>query len=299
MDPISHGLSGYVFGKITTKDKTLIFTVLIFSLLPDIDIILLIFSKELFLIHHRGITHGILALLLLPLLPAFILKKKGFLKSYLFAFLAFLLHILLDLTNQYGTKILSPLDWNSYNLSLTFIVDPYVVLPLLLAVVLSLKFKKQLKILFILSFAFIAIYIGVKAYLKNESKIFLKHKIEAHQYRVYPLPNDFLRWWFVTKYSNEYTVGFVDLFTKKVFIDSRYKIKDDEVIIKSKESKSVKALINFAKHPIAEIKREGNVILVIWRELSYAFLPEDRFTAKVWLKETSKGYEITNEKLNI
>lgn len=300
MDPVTHTLSGFVVGKTISKNKTIIAIILISSLIPDIDIVLRLHSRELFLMYHRGITHGIGALFLFPLLPAIIFRKKlGFLKVYAFSFIAYGLHLFLDLTNQYGTKILSPFDWNSYNLSLTFIIDPYVLLPLLVVVLLSLKFKKQAKFLYILSMVFIALYIGTKVYLKAEARDFLKQKIEAHQYRVYPLPNDFLRWWFVAKHSDEYITGFVDLFTKRVYIDEKYRIKNDPAIIKSKEAEAVKALLSLAKHPVAELKQEGDVIVVIWKELSYGFLPNNRFTAKVWLKETSQGYKIVNASLKI
>lgn len=300
MDPVTHALSGYVLGKTLSNNRTLVIIFLIFSLLPDIDILLRIHSKELFLTHHREITHGILALFLFPMIPVMIFMKKfGLFKVYFAGFLGYLTHLLLDLTNQYGTKILSPFDWNSYGLALTFIIDPYVTLPLLIAVVLSIKFKKRAKILFVLSLVFIIAYIGTKAYIKKEAKDFLKQKVEAHQYRLYPLPNDFLQWWFVARYHDEYTTGLVDLFSKRVYVDQKYKIKNDASIIKSKESQSVKALLSFAKHPAAQVKQDGDTILVIWKELSYGFLPNDRFSAKVWLKEIGGTYKIINSELRL
>lgn len=300
MDPITHALSGYAVGRTLSSNRVLIGVFLIFSLLPDIDILLRIHSKELFLTYHRGITHGILALLLLPAIPAIIyMKKIGFLKLYFAGFLAYLIHLLLDLTNQYGTRILSPFDWNSYALSLTFIVDPYILIPLLIAVILSFKLKKSIKILFILSIVFITVYIGLKAYIKKDARDFLKQKIEAHQYRLYPLPNDFLQWWFVVRHHDEYTTGLVDLFSKRVYIDQKYKIKNDASVIKSKESPSVKAFLSFAKHPVAQVKQEGDTVSVIWRELSYGFLPSDLFTAKVWLKDSGGGYRIINSELKL
>lgn len=300
MDPVTHTLSGFVLSRILTKNRLLLAVVLVTSLIPDIDIFLRFFSRELFLIHHRGITHGIGALFLFPFLPAIIFRKKiGFIKTYAVSFLAYGVHLFLDLTNQYGTKILSPFEWSFYTLSLTFIIDPYVLLPFLITTVLILTFKKHEKILCILSVIFVALYIGTKAYLKNEAIDFLKEKIEAHQYRVYPLPNDFLRWWFVTRLSDEYITGFVDLFTKKIYAAERYKIINDPVILKSKEVKSVKAFLSFAKHPLAQIKHEGSITVVLWQELSYGFLPNERFTVRVWLKESSEGYKIINSHLKI
>ncbi|WP_297210561.1 MULTISPECIES: metal-dependent hydrolase [Thermodesulfovibrio] len=300
MDPLSHSLSGFVSGSFLTKNRALLFVFIISTLSPDLDIILRLHGKETFLIYHRGITHGILALFVFPLIPALILRKKyGFFKVYLISLCGYALHILLDLTNQYGTRILCPFDCTPYSLSLTFIIDPYVLLPFLLSVIISLKFKKQSRFFYLLAIIFVLFYIGLKAYLKTEARDFLKQKIEAQQYRVYPLPNDFLRWWFVSKYNDEYITGFVDLFSKKVYIDKRYKIINDDAISKSKDSQSVKALLNIAKHPVAEAKREGNITVVTWRELSYGFLPEGRFSAQVWLKEASEGYKIINSKLTI
>lgn len=300
MDYVTHALSGFVLGKTISKNRIILLIILVSSLIPDIDVLLRFHSKELFLIYHRGITHGVLALFLFPFLPAVVFYKKiGFLRTYIASFLGYALHLFLDLTTQYGTKILSPFDWNFYSLSLAFIVDPYVLVPLLLAVLSSIKLKKQAKFLYIFSMIFIVLYIGTKAYLKAEARDFLKQKIEAHQYRVYPLPNDFLRWWFVAKYSDEYITGFVDLFTKRVYAEERYKTKNHSAIIKSKETASVKAFLSFAKHSVAELRHEGDTTLVVWRELSYGFLPNDRFTAKVWMKETSQGYKIINANLRI
>ncbi len=175
MDPVTHTLLGIVVGKTLTRDKLLFAILIVSSLLPDLDMILLLHSKDLFLTYHRGITHGILFLLIIPLIFTLIFRKKyGFFKFYAISFIGYALHLFLDLTNQYGTKILSPLDWTSYSLSLTFIVDPYVLLPFLFAVLLSIKFKKQMKIFLIFSIAFVAIYISVKAYLKTEARDFLK-----------------------------------------------------------------------------------------------------------------------------
>lgn len=300
MDPLTHTLTGFVGAKIISKNRVFLLIFIISSLIPDIDVFIRLYSKELFLIHHRGITHGVAFLFLFPLIPAFLFHKKtGFFKTYCISFLGYGLHLLLDLTNQYGTKILSPFDNTFYNLSLTFIVDPYILIPILSAVALSIKLKKQARFLYILAFIFIALYIGTKVYLKAEARDFLKQKIEAHQYRVYPLPNDFLRWWFVARFQDEYITGFVDLFTKRVYIDERYKIKNDEAILKSKESQSVKAFLSFAKHPVAIPKKQGDTILVIWKELSYGFLPNDRFTVKVWLKETPNGYRLINSEIKI
>uniref|UniRef100_A0A7C4AJ58 Metal-dependent hydrolase n=1 Tax=Thermodesulfovibrio aggregans TaxID=86166 RepID=A0A7C4AJ58_9BACT len=300
MDPITHTLSGFVISRILTKNRLILAVIVVTSLIPDIDVFLRFFSRELFLIHHRGITHGIGALFLFPLLPAIIFRNKtGFIKTYAASFLAYSVHLFFDLTNQYGTKIFSPFEWNSYTLSLTFIIDPYVLFPFLIATVFAIKIKKYEKILCILSLVFVALYIGSKAYLKTEARDFLKEKIEAHQYRLYPLPNDFLRWWFVARYSDEYITGFVDLFTKRVYAEEHYRIINDEAIIKSKEDRSVRAFLSFAKHPMAQIKKEGSTTVVLWRELSYGFLPNDRFTVKVWLKHSSDGYRIINSSLKI
>jgi inner membrane protein len=125
-------------------------------------------------------------------------------------------------------------------------------------------------------------YAGGRYYLHGETKKFLKDRLDANLHKLCPLPNDFLRWWFVTQSGDKIQVGFADLFTQRICIQETY-IKDENnsFIEKSKDTRGVKNFLHFAQFPYAEIKTDSEKITVIWRELSFSFRAGDHFVVKV------------------
>jgi inner membrane protein len=106
--------------------------------------------------------------------------------------------------------------------------------------------------------------------------------MDANTYTVCPLPNDFLRWWFITRSGNEIKVGFADLFTQSVCEQETYIVSEkDPFIAMSKETSVVKNFLYFARYPYVEVQRAPDRITVQWRELAYSFLPGNHFVAVV------------------
>ncbi len=292
MDPVTHALAGALIPKIGFKRKASLWVSIISSIAPDFDYITRFWGADTFLRYHRGITHGIIALFIFPIITGIILKynfKKGFLYYSFLSFIAYGLHLFMDLTNQYGVRIFSPLDWNLYSLDITFIIDPYITIGLVMSLTACYFNKKRRITISFLTFILFAFYINGKYYLKNVSEEFLRENMDEYVYRLCPLPNDFFRWWFVSKTGNILKVGFVDLFTKRVYIQDRLRYSETEPeILLSKSTKTVKNFLYFAQFPYSEIKRQGNETTVVWRELSYAFLPGDHFVAKVIYNRNGK-----------
>lgn len=287
MDPVTHALSGVVIYQFGFKKKVAFFAIVFSTLAPDLDYITRLWGLDVFLRYHRGITHGVLALFTFPALMGLIFRKHGgFFYYYFISFIAYGLHLFLDLTNQYGTRILSPLDWNSYSLDLTFIIDPYISIGLFISIVVARLNKKKATIIALCTVILLIIYIWGRWYLQVQALNFLKTKVDTNIYKVYPLPNDFLRWWFITKSGDEVNTGFVDIFTKRICFQDNYKINNDNPAIEnSKKSQVVQNFLYFAKFPYAEVKIEDKMTLVIWRELSYSFFSGDRFIAKAVMNE--------------
>jgi inner membrane protein len=290
MDPITHALSGAVIHQLGFKRKAAFFVLIFSAVAPDLDYITRLWGVDVFLRYHRGITHGILALFVFPAIISFIFRKKGgFLYYYSLSFIAYATHLLLDLTNQYGTRILSPLDWNQYSLDLTFIIDPYISVGLLLTLIAGRLNKKKSSLIAILCLILIMGYIGLRVYLKNEVMSFLKTKIDANIYRVYPLPNDFLRWSFLTKSSDVVNIGTADLFTKRICVYEEFDLnKQDPAIDLSKKSRVVQNFLYFARFPYAEVRHDEDKIVVIWKELAYSFMSGDRFFAKIVIDKNGR-----------
>jgi inner membrane protein len=293
MDPVTHALSGAIIYQMGFKRKAALFVVLFSAIAPDLDYITRLWGIDIFLRYHRGITHGILALGLFPLIMAFIFRNKGgFLYYYCLSFVAYAAHLLLDLSNQYGTRILSPLDWNAYSFDITFIIDLYITIGLLLGVILCIKNKNRAVAIALCTIILLVGYIGGRAYLQGQVKQFLKTKIDANIYKLYPLPNGFLRWWFVTKTENEAQTGLADIFLQKVFIYEKYNlVNNDPAVAEAEKNRIIQNFLYFARQPHVEVKRAQNTTIVTWRELSYSFLPGDKFAAKVIMDRNGKIIE--------
>lgn len=290
MDPVTHSLAGATIFNLGFRRKSAFWILLLTSIAPDFDYITRFWGMDIFLRYHRGITHGILLLFLVPLIIGFIFGlRKGFIYYYFIAFLGYAAHLLMDLTNQYGTRILSPLDWEQYSLDLTFIIDPYITIGLLLSVILCRFNKKRTVAMALITVFLLITYIGGRYYLQGKTRDFLKERIEANTYKMYPLPNDFLRWWFVVRSDDEIKVGFADLFTQRVCIQETYrKIDKDPFIERSKETRIVKNFLYFAKYPYAQARSEKDKTIVIWRELAYSFMAGEHFVAKVVFDKEGK-----------
>ncbi|MEW6570655.1 MAG: metal-dependent hydrolase [Nitrospirota bacterium] len=283
MDPVTHSLIGTTIYNLGFKRRLAFWVLLLASIAPDFDYVTRIWGLDVFLRYHRGITHGIAALFAMPVAIGLIFGlKKGFIYYTSISFLAYGVHLFADLTNQYGIRILSPLDWEQYSLDLIFILDPYITLGLLLSVALCKINKKKAASIAIITSALLVFYMGGRYYLQGKTGDFVKERIDASIYRIYPLPNDFLRWWFIAKSGSEIKAGFADLFTQRICVQETYSIKENDPFIKrSKETRVVRNFLYFSRFPHAEIKREGDKPVVTWRELSYSFLAGDHFVAKV------------------
>ena len=145
MDNLTHSLIGAALGQAGLKRKTgLAMPALIVGAnLPDIDAGCVVYGIES-LAMRRGLTHGPIALVVLPLLLAGALwwfdrwqerrgsRPPGRLPvrlGWLFAlsFLACLTHPLFDWFNNYGIRLLEPFSSQWFYGDTLFIIDPWII----------------------------------------------------------------------------------------------------------------------------------------------------------------------------
>jgi inner membrane protein len=155
MDNLTHSLIGAVLGQAGLKRKTGLAmpTLIIAANLPDIDATCTVLGT-VSLAMRRGITHGPIALLLLPLLltgamiafdrwqagrgkrPADRLPlRPGWLLAL--AYIGCLSHPLFDWMNSYGIRLLEPFSHRWFYGDALFIVDPWLLAMLIAGVWLS------------------------------------------------------------------------------------------------------------------------------------------------------------------
>jgi inner membrane protein len=209
-------------------------------------------------------------------------SRSGFLYNYGLSFLGYASHIGLDLTNQYGTRILSPLADTAYALDLTFIIDPFLLLLFGASLVACWKFRSRAVIIACCALLVLCGYLGGRYYLQGQARQLTKNEIDANIYKVYPVPNGLFRWWFVAKTDDEVTTGVTDLFMQKVFIYKKQSLNLKHPSVEAtRVNPVVSNFLNFSRQPKADVMLNKNGTLIIWHELSYAYLPGERFQVQV------------------
>jgi inner membrane protein len=135
---------GATLGETGLKQRTALgmATLIIAANLPDVDMLAYLDGPYTALWFRRGLTHGIIAWLVLPLLLTGavvvwdrVVRRRGGRvperaviprQLFLLAFLGVLTHPLLDLLNTYGVRLLMPLSDRWFYGDTLFIVDPWV-----------------------------------------------------------------------------------------------------------------------------------------------------------------------------
>jgi inner membrane protein len=291
MDPVTHGLAGAVINNLGFKRRLSLHVLLLSSVAPDIDYMTRVLGTEAFLKYHRGITHSVTALFVVSMCVLVLVgfKRSGLFYSFL-VMIGYGFHLLLDLTNKYGVRLFYPLDQRMYSLDLTFILDPYVSAGCLLSVIVARQARKRARLVALATVLLLVFYMGVRQHYHDRALEFLRESKKDYRVSgIYPLPNDFLRWWFVARTSDKIKVGFADLFTERVYIHRSYPQQGkDPAIDVTRQLGVIESFLLFAKHPYAEVRRKDDRVVVTWKELSYAYSPGERYTARVVIDNSGK-----------
>ncbi|KAA0942150.1 metal-dependent hydrolase [Sporosarcina sp. ANT_H38] len=140
MDTGTHIVMGVALGGLALADpvvltdsstmSAVVASVIVGSIIPDVDTILKLRNNAVYIRHHRGITHSIPAVLLWPLiitiLMSFLIPEASFIHVWAWTFLAVFLHVFVDIFNSYGTQALRPFSnkWVAIGVINTF--DPII-----------------------------------------------------------------------------------------------------------------------------------------------------------------------------
>ena len=161
MDNLTHSLAGAVLGQMGLKRKTGLAmpTLIIAANLPDIDAVATLLGGHQHLAIRRGITHGPIAMLLLPIILSAIMigydrwqnnrgtrpeKRLPLHSGWLLAlaYIGTLSHPALDWLNNYGIRLLEPFSSQWFYGDTLFIIDIWVWIALIFGVWLSRRREK-------------------------------------------------------------------------------------------------------------------------------------------------------------
>ncbi|ATW05666.1 metal-dependent hydrolase [Sphingorhabdus sp. YGSMI21] len=162
MDNLTHSLAGAVLGQMGLKKKTGLgmATLIIAANIPDIDAVATLLGGVQHLAIRRGITHGPIAMLLLPLLLTGIMiwfdrwqTKRGkrpadrlpIHKGWLLAlaYIGCLSHPALDWLNSYGIRLLEPFSSRWFYGDSIFIIDLWIWVALIAGLWVSRRREKK------------------------------------------------------------------------------------------------------------------------------------------------------------
>lgn len=154
MDPITQGVVGATLAQTKGEPKTLAKAAVIGALAgmaPDLDVLIRSAADPLFVLEfHRQFTHSLLfipigalicTLVFYPLVA--VRWQLNFKLIYLWSFLGFATHGLLDGCTSYGTQLLWPITNHRFSWDIISVIDPIFTLPLLLLIVLSSTLKSR------------------------------------------------------------------------------------------------------------------------------------------------------------
>jgi inner membrane protein len=143
LDNLTHSLVGLFLARAGFKRVTACGTAILVlaANAPDIDVISWFWGRPTWLHWHRNITHSLvgapfMALLTVAVVALFVRKQKvSWWPAFWIALLGVASHLILDLTNVYGVRLLLPFSGHWSHLDITPVVDFSIWAILLLGVV--------------------------------------------------------------------------------------------------------------------------------------------------------------------
>lgn len=293
MDPISQASLGASLSQSFTNDKTRQVSAMVIGALsgmaPDLDV--LINSKTdplLFLEFHRQFTHSlffipfgalICALVFYPLLNSRWIKSKlSFAQIYLFSFLGYATHGLLDACTSYGTQLFWPFSntriaWNTVS-----IIDPLFTLPVVILIVLAAYRKnvRYARVAFV--YAVIFLSLGIIQNQRAENAVYTLAEQRGHVVERIQVKPSFANrhvWKLIYEYDGRYYVDAVRILVKTEFIEGtsiqKLDVKRDYPWLPadSQQAKDIERFRWFSDGFLAVSRRDENLVT----DVRYSFLP--------------------------
>src|SRR5215831_12347903 len=133
MDPLTHTATGLFLSRAGLKRWTPLAApiLMLAANAPDIDIVSAAGGSLSYLHFHRHLTHSLAAMPVMAILPvlavrAIARKPVAWLGAFAASMIAVGSHLLLDLTNIYGIRLLLPFSPRWMSLDLTSVVDLWI-----------------------------------------------------------------------------------------------------------------------------------------------------------------------------
>lgn len=289
MDNLTHTFTGIAIARLGLEKRwpgaTL--TLAVSSNFPDIDIVAAFWGNVAYLEHHRAITHAFPASPFLAAALALILarwpgSKRRFVPTLLLSWLGICLHIVWDLWTSYGTRALLPFDPTWYSWDLMFIVDPVFLGLLLLGCFGARWFGRPSLPRWAMAAALA--YIGLRAAAQgmahSQAQSFAGSEFE--HVRALPNPVSLNRWRFLARNDEAFVTGSVQAYGTSRTKAQFKRLQPDGLVRRiAVESHAARVFLDFSAFPRLETRQEGEVTVIVWRDLRFASVVQSGFFCEV------------------
>ena len=303
MDPLSQAVFGaslsQSFANDSSKQRSALVIGALAGMAPDLDILIRSAADPLlFLEFHRQFTHSLSFIPLGALLCALIFypffkTSLNFKSIYLFSFLGFATHGLLDACTSYGTQLFWPFSDTRIAWNVVSIIDPMFTLPILILVVLAAVKKSNLYARLAFAYAVLFLALGSVQYDRAESALYELAQQRGHQVeRVHIKPSFANRhlWKLIYEYDGRYYVDAVKLLTDTEYIAGssieKLDVERDFSWLPpaSQQAKDIERFRWFSDDFLSVSPRDANLVV----DIRFSFLP-NRINP-MWGIELNKYY---------
>jgi inner membrane protein len=288
MDPLSQASLGASLSQSFAKDKSKQVSAMVVGALagmaPDLDVFINSDNDPLvFLEFHRQFTHSLIfipvgalicALLFYPLIKA----KLSFAQVYLFSFLGYATHGLLDACTSYGTQLFWPFSSERFAWNTVSIIDPFFTVPVFILILFAAIKKNVRYARFAFAYAVIFLSLGIIQNQRAENAVYALAEQRGHTVERIQVKPSFANrhvWKLIYEYDGHYYVDAVKLLLKTTFFPGtsiqKLDVKRDYPWLPedSQQAKDIERFRWFSDGFLAVSRRDENLVM----DVRYSFLP--------------------------
>ena len=301
MEPITHALTSIALGRAGLNKVSRAATpmLIVSGLIADVDWVTRLGGADTFLRGHRTVTHslvGTAAIITAVAAASWLIGRKypkfavGFFFSFAICAIGAGTHLLLDLLNGYGVKLLWPFSAKWYAWDLADAVDSWILFFLLAGLLLPELFRLVLEEIgskpkrhgrhrgAIVGLAFVALVVAGRGFAHQRAIALLDSRTYRGQtplqVAAFPRPSNPLLWSGVVETDNaifnlEVPLGPGREFDPEIR-DPHFKPEPSLTLKNAVSSPTAIAFLNFARFPLASVQPKGDGFQVRIRDMRFA-----------------------------
>lgn len=286
MDTASHLLFGFTLAGLAYLDpavsqhpvvaEAVMIGTVVGSHAPDFDALVRIKGYRAYLRYHRGVTHGIPALFLWPLVLSFPLgliyelDLYGWMSTFFWTMCAVVLHVFLDMLNGYGVQSFRPFTKKWIHLDILSIFEPILFILHTTGAVLWILGNADPGPLLTVVYAITGIYILLRAWM-HRSLVRLVQKAIPEEGICHVVPSfSWQTWRFMLETQERFYTG--KIVRGRFLLEEELPKEQDHAAIRATMgTDGVRAFLGFAQRVHVTCQEMQDGYLVKWSDVRFCY----------------------------